>query len=272
MLACGAGDETPADPANPSGDNKDAGPSDTPLTDKTNKFIAIPQTTFDMGNSLGEKENKSYAKIELRAFQINRFEVTAEEYQACVEASVCSKAGTYVQCNYLQEGRANYPINCVTWEQARQYCQWKGGDLPTEAQWELAARGTDHRIYPWGNEEPAVAAGKRANCENVACKESVDGSSEVGSYPAGASPYALYDMAGNVHEWTRDYYLPSFFERCLRTVCSNLWNNEAGSEGKTIRGGSFLDPATELRTYARAHRGTLEAGSSIGFRCVLETL
>lgn len=127
--------------------------------------------------------------VYLDVYSIDTYEVTVADYRRCVEAGKCSSDGLtqWEPCNWNKPNRTDHPINCVDWQQAVAYCTWAEKRLPTEAEWEKAARGTDKRVYPWGNEWDA----KRANAGS-------SGTVVVGSYAAGVSPYGAHDMAGNV--------------------------------------------------------------------------
>lgn len=134
--------------------------------------------------------------IELPTFLIDRTEVTVGQYSACVEAGACSAPNTRNDCNFGASGRRDHPVNCVDWEQARAYCAWAGKRLPTEAEWEKAARGVDGRRYPWGDEGPTPT---RANLSGA--HDGFSATSPVGRFLAGASPFGALDMLGNVSEW-----------------------------------------------------------------------
>jgi iron(II)-dependent oxidoreductase len=137
------------------------------------------------------------------SYWIFRAEVTNRMYRACVELGVCTEP---VQSPwYTDAGYENAPVSGVTWDQAKGYCEWIGGRLPTEAEWELAARGTDARPYPWGEDEPT--------CNLLNFKDCLDPSEPngVGSYPLGVSPFKMADMAGNVSEWVSDWYAEDYY-------------------------------------------------------------
>ena len=171
-------------------------------------MIAIPAGEFWMGcnekaDTQCEDDEKPGREVYLDTYSIDKYEVTMANYQRCVEAGTCTDKGLtqYDACNWDEKDKNNYPINCVDWDQAQTYCRWAGKRLPTEAEWEKAARGEkDRRIYPWGESWEA----KNANAGS-------SGTVAVGSYTAGVSPYGVHDMAGNVWEWVQDWYAADYY-------------------------------------------------------------
>ncbi len=184
--------------------------------------------------------------VVLPAFEIDRSEVTVAQYDDCVEEGDCSwPAGHGLDCNFGRADRLNHPVNCVDWNQAAAYCKWAGKRLPTEQEWEKAARGTDGRPYPWGGEEP--------RCELAVIRDGGSGCSVHPTWPvcsmtAGNSPYGLCDTAGNVWEWTAT--CDSESKECVRR----------GGSGSSIS-------RTSLRTDNRATDEPDEQSPGVGFRC-----
>jgi formylglycine-generating enzyme required for sulfatase activity len=199
--------------------------------------LLVPGGAFHMGSPDGDGAPDEHPRhaVTLSPYCIDRTEVTVAAYAACVAAGACSAPAMTVNwssysgndlklfnqaCN--GSDRPNHPINCVDWVQAAAYCAWRGGRLPTEAEWEYAARGGDDRIHPWGSDPPSarrlnacgaecVAAASRDGIPRKALYDADDGwptTAPVGSYPEGASPFGVLDMAGNVWEWTADWYGP----------------------------------------------------------------
>jgi len=176
-------------------------------------------------------------------------EVTNAQYSACVNAAACSEPAN---ANWPSPELADHPVTNVTWEQANQYAQWVGGRLPSEAEWEIACRSTDERIYPWGDEAPDET---RANSGDVQA-----GTTAVGSYPDGASPFGLLDMAGNVWEWTSSQPLDYPYD-------ANDGREEPDSTARrVIRGGSFSDNADDVRCVIRDTGFPAEGDDTVGFR------
>tara|TARA_B100000683_G_scaffold235576_1_gene239465 strand:+ start:215 stop:2131 length:1917 start_codon:yes stop_codon:yes gene_type:complete len=218
-------------------------------------------------------------QIELDGFYIDKTEVTVAEYGECVKAGACVPNGlqaytgpvnrlgvpTYLKsdmCNWGQAGRDNHPLNCVTWYEADQYCQWSGKDLPTEAQWEKAARGQKGSLYPWGNAEPSCHFAV-IKVGNKACSQKQTW--DVGKKPEGQSPYGVMDMVGNVSEWVWDRYSAGFY---AQAPSKNPVGPNAGFQ-RGIRGGAWssIHTSGELRTSYRWRRPPTFRSLAIGFRC-----
>ena len=165
-------------------------------------------------------------EVYLDEYYIDKFEVTNKQYSLCVNAGECSLPEIKDFYNYTNY--ENQPVVYVDWEQAKTYCKWAERDLPSEAQWEKAARGTDKRIYPWGNEEPN---------ENLANFYLTSPKSifEVGSFPDGKSPYGVMDMAGNVWEWVNDWYGDDYYSETKNKI-KNPQGPKSG-DSHVFRGG-----------------------------------
>ena len=194
---------------------------------------------------------------------------TVAQYKACVDASVCAAPSTGSYATY--PSLPNNPVNYVTWTQSQAYCKWRGTafDLPTEAQWEMAARGSCEkngstagdagcaaamRTYPWGETTP-TASYAVFNTSSTAA---------VGSLPAGDSPYGLHDMAGNVWEWTRDWYSASYY---VSSPATDPYDS-ASASNRVYRGGGFYDVAVNLRAGNRDLGHPSDASPGIGLRCM----
>ena len=211
--------------------------------------------------------------VYLSAFAIDRIEVTVAAYRNCVGAGACSPAPLLqADARFLA---SNLPITSVTWDEANAYCLWRGARLPSEAEWERAARGLDGRTWPWGNVPRADAAnhGRFVGADEMGPMQILrlrpdesDGHAfvaPVGSYPEGASPVGALDLAGNVAEWTADFYSEQP-PQSLSTV--NPHRTAAGTL-RSVRGGSWRHPLLFLRATSRDAAPADSRSPEIGFRC-----
>ncbi len=239
--------------------------------------VYIPQGSFQMGglDNRADADEKPVHKVDMKGYWIDKVEVTNAMFLLCVQAGVCSppqNIASESRPSYFNNPEFNdYPVINVTWDSARQYCQWAGRRLPTEAEWEYAARGSTINTFPWGEDKPDAT---RANFNYM-----VGDTSRVGNYSAGASPFGVLDMAGNVFEWVSDFYDAGYY-------ASGAANNPTGPLARSsyfnrvVRGGSFADAEAEIRVSNRASvlgpNFQAELGSSaylgefssrIGFRC-----
>jgi len=232
----------------------------SPLDNMT--IIYIPPGPFLMGTSNDAKvikvEEQPQRTIYLDEYWIDKLPVTNGMYHLCLNVGKCNGlvSTTDYYPFFMNPAYTNYPVVYVSWYDAVKYCKWVGGSLPTEAQWEKAARGTDGRIYPWGNTPPNS---KLANYNN-----NIGTISSVGSFPAGASPYGLLDMAGNVREWIKDWYSDYYFHDA---PSSNPTGPATGTK-HTLKGGGWRDPNVYLRSASRLSHVASSPGDDRGFRCV----
>ncbi|MBP6177862.1 MAG: SUMF1/EgtB/PvdO family nonheme iron enzyme [Anaerolineales bacterium] len=224
-------------------------------------MIYVPAGTFTMGSDTISDEQPIH-QVFLDAYWIYQTEVTNKQYKACVDAGICelpSNTDSSTRANYYGNPEFdNFPVLYVNWDKANRYCEvWAKGDLPTEAQWEKAARGTDGRTYPWGNEAPS------ANVLNY--NSNVGDTTEVGKYPNGASFYGAYDMAGNVWEWVNDYYQSDYYA----TLGGNVSNPQgpASGDSRVLRGGSWGSNVSGVRSANRLRFDPSLTDINVGFRC-----
>ena len=224
----------------------------------------VPAGEFTMGSDTDSDNRNHEHRVYLNAFYMDQYEVTNAHYEACVAADVCEPPyfakSDFRESYYGNPEFDNYPVIYVDWMMARTYCEiWRGARLPTEAEWEKAARGTDGGSYPWGEE---------ISCENAnydgdpeAHEFCVGETSEVGSYESGKSPYGLYDMAGNVFEWTSSLS-PSY-----PYDPTDGREDVTQSGDRIIRGGAWSEGPDDQRTFYRSWIGPHLSESAIGFRC-----
>jgi formylglycine-generating enzyme required for sulfatase activity len=218
--------------------------------------VFVPAGEFIMGSDeKGSQQNRPAHKVVLDAFWVDKVEVTNAMYALCVEAGKCTLPVIERNPYYGHPRYKNYPVVYVTWYDANSYCHWAGRRLPTEAEWEKAARGTDGRVYPWGN---AMADRSLANF-NLNIGALLD----VHRYPLGASPYSVLNMAGNVREWVADWFDKFYYNASPR---ENPQGPPSG-ENKSLRGGSYLDDENEICTFHRFDHAPASPGINRGFRC-----
>jgi len=211
-----------------------------------------------------QTEELPYHAIDLDAFVMTKHEITAGMYKECVDASACEYNGSATEAaRTYNNDRDLHPINMVNWEEAQAYCAWRNMQLPTEAQWEKAARGVGGRIYPWGNELANCQYAILTNHTGEGC--GLDGTWEVGSKIRGTSPYGAMDMAGNVFEWTQDWFQHDYYEE---SPPENPQGPETGA-AKVMRGGSWYNSDYRLvRASNRLKIPPSTRTSILGFRCV----
>jgi len=248
------------------------------LTDGMTQLY-IPAGTFIMGglDVYQESDELPAHGIYLNAFWIDQVEVTNGMYNLCVQTGLCRPPARISSDNRLEyfgnPEFQDYPVVHIAWYDANAYCQWAGRRLPTEAEWEHAARGDDKRNYPWGDELPNEY---NSNSVNI-----VGDTSRVGSYAEGASPFGVLDMAGNVWEWVADRYKPNYYKISPAENPAGPTQETVFNNLRVLRGGSYQDDGIILRLANRSFlagpnpltQPTDEAyyGRSsvrIGFRCV----
>ena len=227
----------------------------------------IPAGSFMMGcnspiDDHCDSSENPYHEVNVSEFEIDITEVTVAQYRACVEDDGrCFEPLTYPYCNWGVLGRYSHPVNCIHWDGAKTYCRWAGKRLCSEAEWEKAARGTDGRIYPWGNEE--------ATCDRaVMSNNSIYGygCGDVRTWPVGLKPagiYGLYDMAGNVWEWVED---DKHYNYEGAPDDGNAWLENNIGPG-VLRGGGFRNTSVSLRASNRYTINPDHAVHYLGVRC-----
>jgi formylglycine-generating enzyme required for sulfatase activity len=212
-------------------------------------MVFVPSSVFTMGeNGVEPSDDSPRHPVYLDTFWIDINQVTNALYRHCVDAGACYEPQDLRY--YSDSSFADHPVVFVTWYDARRYCQWEEKRLPTEAEWEKAARGTQGWIYPWGNQldRDRLNAGNR-----------IGSTTPAGSYPAGASPYGVLDMAGNVWDWVDDWY--------TAYPGSEYHSDLFGQKYKVVRGGSWNHPDEDARSFHRDIASPTRAIRVVGFRC-----
>ncbi|MGH7164527.1 MAG: formylglycine-generating enzyme family protein [Nitrospiraceae bacterium] len=226
-------------------------------------MVWISDGAFTMGSPDGPSKTQPPHQVYLNAFYMDRYEVTTARYATFLGATGQNQPGLvpmlWEQVNLPYDG--DRPVMGVTWMAAEAYCRWVGKRLPTEAEWEKAARGTDGRTYPWANEEPAF---KLANYNKpTSPRVYSDSLKPVDGYEAGKSPYGSYNMAGNASEWVADWYDEKYYATSPK---SNSQGPTRGQQ-KVFRGGSFEDPTIALKSASRESYFPVDKGPYVGIRC-----
>jgi len=223
--------------------------------------VRVPAGSFLMGSETGAADEKPVHRVQGSAFAMDRYEVTNARHQACVRAGACappSLSSSNTRAHYFDNPVfADYPVVHVSWKQAVQFCAFAGGRLPSEAQWERAAAGSDApRTYPGGYDPPDCSKANFAGC--------VGDTDRVGRRPAGRSPYGAFDMAGNVWEWTADWYDAGYY----RSSPSQEPTGPATGTLRVMRGGCWVSGESSLRTTCRKAELPDLWAPNVGFRCV----
>ncbi|MBC8447041.1 MAG: SUMF1/EgtB/PvdO family nonheme iron enzyme, partial [Chloroflexi bacterium] len=259
-------------------------------------MVYVPAGEFIMGSPEGEGEDDEHPQrvVYLDAFYMDRYEVTNEQFARFVDATGYSTAAEKAGVGLLWTGeyyeqvegatwrhpqgqgssiedKMDHPVVQISWNDAAAYCRWAGQRLPTEAEWEKAARGTDGRIFPWGN---SALSGNQANTCDVNCElawkdvrmdDGYADTAPVGQYEAGVSPYGAYDMAGNVWEWVADWYDAGYYRQSPER---SPQGPDAG-EKRVLRGGSWWNAAASVRVADREDSLPNSGVNFLGARCAV---
>jgi formylglycine-generating enzyme required for sulfatase activity len=230
------------------------------------KTVTIPAGSFSMGCNTGvdnecRPDELPTHTVNLDAFDVDVTEVTQAQYYECVQAGVClAPTCDWDPCAL----RKNHPVVCIDRDDAVTYCRWQNKRLPTEAEWEKAARGTDGRKYPWGN-DPIDCT--RSNMDGCNGSDGKPGTLEVGTLPKGLSPYGALDMAGNAGEWTTDIYDPNYYASSPDT--NPKGPDPSPEHGWYVgRGGGWRSTAVWHRTSQRDNYESTYVKDTMGLRCV----
>jgi len=226
-------------------------------------LVFVPAGEFTMGSDTsGELNEQPAHQVELDAFWIDQTEITNKMYALCVKDGVCSipaalSSSTH-SAYYGNPDFGNYPVIRVDWNMAKTYCEWAGRDLPTEAQWEKAARGEESLTYPWGDESP--------NSRLLNNNSIFEDTTIVGKFLGGKSVYKVYDMAGNVREWVKDWYGENYY-KSLPTIVLNPVGPDSG-DSRVLKGGSWNYNDENVRSAIRSKAHPSDPYDNVGFRCL----
>ncbi|MBQ3369025.1 formylglycine-generating enzyme family protein [bacterium] len=244
--------------------------------------VTIAAGSFKMGCDKDVEGNcpedaEPVHEVALSSYAMDKFEVPVELFELCIAENVCTNddpekphyrtSSDSYQCNIGNPERKNHPANCVTWYGAKAYCEWLGKRLPTEAEWENAAKSGKVQIYPWGN-TPA------ASCDNTVMKGSANGcgsntTSPIGSKAAGVSEQGIFDLSGNVSEYTGDWYEKKFYSTEEASKADPLGPDEPEKDKfKVFRGGSYIYGENHTRSSFRGSAKLDAMDTDFGFRCV----
>jgi len=235
-------------------------PRHSRLGDRPNAMVLIPAGEFLMGTDERLPDEGPAHKVTLPAYYIDKYEVTNLQYRKFNEATRRRSPAHWRNRTYPR-GKADHPVTNVSWYDARDYCQWAGKRLPSEAEWEKAARGSDGRTYPWGNEFDIARANTPLRWSAIGREGDT---TPVGAFEGGVSPYGVYDMSGNVWEWTASWYLP---------YPGNTRASESyGKRYRVLKGGSWFDCSfyrcgISAPVFNRAFFSPKTRNDSFGFRC-----
>ena len=231
-------------------------PNDTGI-----EWVRIPGGSFNMGSEDGDSDEMPVHIVMVPTFEMGNTQVTVDQYRACVDAGACTAPSTSEWCNWGQSDRGKHPINCVDWNQAQAFATWAGGRLPSEAEWEYAARsGGGDCKYPWGDEDATCERAVMNDGSGYGCGR--DSTWPVCSKLKGNTTHGLCDMAGNVWEWVQDWYHDSYNGAPTDGLA---WESPTGSD-RVYRGGSWLSYARYVRAADRDNADPRYRRDNLGFR------
>ncbi len=225
-------------------------------------MITIPAGAFTMGCKGDDcpDDAKPAHKVNLGEFKIDKYEVSLEKYRACVDAGKCPAPADFKDCNWAAQTKEDHPVNCVSWKDADAFCKWQGKRLPTEAEWEKAARGEKNLVYPWGD-QPAECRYAVMDMGTPGCQK--NSTHEITAKERGQSPYGLFNLIGNVAEWVADWYDDGYSSGEVK----NPTGPKSGKE-RVLRGGSWKGSVqSKLKAYSRDKAAPNAKTPETGIRC-----
>lgn len=218
------------------------------------RMLRVPGGAFSMGSRDGEDDERPVHTETVDPFDIDETEVTVAQYAACVRGHACAEPIALTGCNENVPGRADHPMNCVTWTEADTFCRAAGKRLPSEREWEYAAKGMSPRRWPWGPVPPRAQMCWDGDGNSVG-KGNRQSTCPVGAYAEDKGPFGVLDLGGNVAEWTASRYCPYTDPNCT-------------SDARVIRGcGWDTQAVAACTTTYRDKRSEFEKETSLGFRC-----
>lgn len=220
-------------------------------------MVLIPAGEFLMGAEDGLQDARPMHRVYLSSYWLDMYQVTNARYRQCVEGGGCTAPKDRKEFDDPQ--KAQHPVINITWNQARSFCQWQGKRLPTEAEWEKAARGTDGRRYPWGNDEEVV----KSRVKNGELRTGANGTEPVGRQAAPASPYGVFELVGSVSQWVKDWYAEDFYQ----TSSARDPQGPARGSFRVLRGGEWNEKPPDLRASYRGWDEVTYWGPTVGARC-----
>ncbi len=235
-------------------------PEQSRLGDVPNEMVLIPAGAFIRGTDTRLADEGPQHEVTLAAYFIDKYEVTNLQYKKYADEAR-RRTPDHFEARLYPRGKADHPVTFVSWRDAKRYCEWAGKRLPTDIEWEKAARGTDGRTFPWGNEFQMHAANTPVRWESLKLEGDT---TPVGAFEAGVSPYGVYDMSGNVWEWTASWYMPYPGNKRI--------TENYGKKYRTLKGGSWWDCSfyqcgISAPVYNRSFFSPKVKNSSFGFRC-----
>lgn len=259
MSAC-TGDDGEAEESTETGESGETGDAASIFIPPGARLIEAGQVWRGCleGDSECDSNENPGGMLEISAFFLDKYETTVDDYEACVDAEVCVEPADEPDCNFDISGRGSHPVNCISYDMATAYCGWKGMRLPTEAEWERAARADALTLYPWGDATPSCATGIIEGCEAS--------TAEVGSAPAGDSSFGISDMSGNLSEWVSDYFDADYYAASAGEA--DPQGPESGSQ-HVLKGTSFTVPANfPAQRISKRNSDSPDSGLRIyGVRC-----
>jgi formylglycine-generating enzyme required for sulfatase activity len=234
--------------------------TDTRIGKDPSPMVLVPAGEFIMGTDARLPDEGPQHKVKLVAFYIDKYETTNLQYEQFIQATE-RRSPIHFKNRTFPEGRVDHPVMNVSWEDAHDYCAWAGKRLPTDQEWEKAARGTDGRTFPWGNEFDPHKANVPGRWKELGA---FGDTTPVGAFEAGKSPYGVYDLSGNVWEWTDSWYQPY--------PGNKVASENYGERYKTLKGGSWFDCSfyqcgVSAPVFNRAFFAVRTKNDSFGFRC-----